>query len=391
MWITLLHQQVLREVFQVFLLTLCVTTGLMMLVGVVQQLIAIGATAELLIGLLPYFVPLMLPFVIPAALLLAVILVYGRMSADSELTAARAAGINVLSLLAPSFVLGAELVLVTFVLTDRAVPWAALQIQGAVVTYASDLLVQQLDSKGHVDNGPGGMHITVAGMDGPRMIRPLIRFPAPAGGEYSVWAAAALFEIDREQAALLLHVDDAAVDVSRASGAAPDHAFISGPQTIPLPWTGNVPHVKSHHLRLTQIRGRIEEQNQILRQRTEALTPAGGPTPASEALLTDWPYREAAHSICNLRTELHSRYALAYGSFGFALFGSALAALQASGRLLTNMLFCFMPVVGAYYTIELGVAAQCKAGHLDPAWAMWIGNVLLTGLALWLIRVLARR
>jgi lipopolysaccharide export LptBFGC system permease protein LptF len=59
--------------------------------------------------------------------------------------------------------------------------------------------------------------------------------------------------------------------------------------------------------------------------------------------------------------------------------------------MLTNLLLCFMPVAGAYYAVELGIAVQCKAGHLDPAWAMWIGNVVLTGLALWLVRAATKR
>jgi hypothetical protein len=358
-WITILQQQVLREVLQVFLLTLCVTTGLMILVGVVQQLIAMGATAGLLLKLLPYFVPVMLPFVIPAALLFAVIIVYGRMGADSEMTAAKAAGINVLSLLMPSFVLGAELALATFVLTDRAVPWAARQIQGAVVTYAGDLLVQQLDARGHIDNGPGGMQITVAGMDGTRMIRPRIRLPFPGGREYSVWAAAARFEVDREQAAVLLHVENAAVDVSRASGAASDHAFISGEQTIPLPYAAGDVRPKSHHLTRGELRRGIRAQEQAIRKRLQELGRAGAMETAAVTPNADWQLQEATRVYRNLRTELHSRYALAYGSFGFALFGSALAALQASGRMLTNILFCFMPVVGAYSTVFLGMAALC--------------------------------
>ena len=375
---------------QVFLLTLSAMTGLMILVGVVQQLVAMGATADLLLELLPYFAPIMLPFVIPAALLLAVVLVHGRMAADGEITAAKAAGINVTSLLAPTLALGAELALVTFVLTDRTVPWAARQIRGTVVSYAGDLLIQQLDAKGHIENGPCGMQISVAGMDGARLIGPRIQYRSPDDGrEFSVWAVAAQFEIDREQAAVRLHVEDAIVDVIHSPGGPVDHAFIRGTQTIQLPYFAGDPRPKSRHLTLAEIRRQIPDQEQLIRERTRELGAAGHS--GSAALLTDWHLENAIHVSRSLRTELHGRYALAYASFGFALFGSALAVLQASGRMLTNILFCFMPVVGLYYLLELGIAAQCKAGKLDPAWSMWIGNMLLTGLGLWLIRALSTR
>lgn len=386
--VTTLHRQVVREVLQVFLVTLAATTGLMIVVGVVQQLLSIGATAELMMELMPYFVPVMLPFVIPSALLFSVIIVYGRMGADSELTAAKAAGINVLSLLAPSFVLGGALAIATFLLTDRAVPWAARQIQGAVIAYASDLLIQQLDSTGHVQNGPGGMRITVAGMEGSQLIRPLIRFRGAGGREYSVSAATANFQIDRKEGAVALRVQDAAVYTFRQSSSTPDQAFLRGEQTIQLPFVTSNSLTKSHHLPAAVIQQRIRKQERTARKRLQALTRSGGDAAAIE---DDWLLRDARRAQRNLRTELHSRYALAYGSFGFALFGSALAALQASGRILSNILFCFMPVVGAYYTLELGIAAQCKSGHLDPAWSMWIGNVVLTGLGLQLVRNLTRR
>jgi lipopolysaccharide export LptBFGC system permease protein LptF len=390
-WIKILHLQVLHELLGLFVLTLSVMTGLMLLVGAVQQLVALGASADLLLKLIPYLVPVMLPFAIPGALLFAVVMVYGRMGADGEITAAKAAGINVVSLLAPGILLGAELALATFVLTDRAVPWAAQNIQTTVMAYAGELMVQQLDAKGHLENGPCGMQVVVAGMDGTWMIRPKIDFRAPDGREYSVWAAGGRFEIDCEQGAVRLTVEDANVDVVRGPGGPHDRVFISGTQTIQLPYLANAPRPKSRHLTLAEIRRRIPERKQFIRQRARELTHSGAGKPAIETLMTDWYLEEAILVSRSLQTELHSRYALAYASFGFALFGSALAALQASGRMLANILFCFMPIAGAYYTVELGIAAQCKAGHLDPAWAMWIGNVLLTGLALWLIRAVARR
>ena len=388
---TLLHRQVLSEVLQVFLVALAAATGLMIVVGVLQQLMSMGATAELLLELCPYFVPVMLPFVIPSALLFSVIIVYGRMGADSEFTAVKAAGVNALSLLTPSILLGAGLAVTTFFLTDRAVPWAARQIHGAVIEYASDLIVQQLASTGHIENGPGGMQITVAGMDGSRMIRPMIRCRVAGGRECSILAEAAQFEIDRALAAVLLHVEDATVYAFRESPGAPDQAHIRGEQTFRLDYAYSDTLTKSHHLPLTELRRRIRDQEQRIERRTAELSRTPDGAAATEAITNDWTLHEAQRTRRNLRTEMHSRYALAYGSFGFAFFGSALAALQASSRLLFNIFCCFMPIVGAYYVLELGIAAQCKSGHLDPAWSMWIGNVLLTGLGLHLLRIVTRR
>ncbi len=60
--------------------------------------------------------------------------------------------------------------------------------------------------------------------------------------------------------------------------------------------------------------------------------------------------------------------------------------LRAKGHFLTTFLFCFGPITGGYYPLLMGLAEQCKRGHLDPLWAMWIPNGILCVLGLYVIR-----
>ena len=64
--------------------------------------------------------PSLLPYTIPATMLLTVTVVYGRVAADHEITAAKAAGISAMSLLWPSFLMSAVLSVISLLLTDQA-------------------------------------------------------------------------------------------------------------------------------------------------------------------------------------------------------------------------------------------------------------------------------
>ncbi len=83
---------------------------------------------------------------------------------------------------------------------------------------------------------------------------------------------------------------------------------------------------------------------------------------------------------------MHSRYAFACSCFFFVLIGSPLAVLKAQSKFLTSFLYCFVPIVAGYYPLVLGLMAQSKRGHIDPAWGMWVGNAVLLVAGWFLLR-----
>ena len=120
--IPLLQRYVFGELLRVFCFVLLCLTVLLVFVGIFQQASESGLGPMQLLRVLPFIVPSLLPFTIPAALLLTVCLVYGRLAGDLEVTAAKAAGISVLSLLWPSFLIGAALSVCCLILSDQAIP-----------------------------------------------------------------------------------------------------------------------------------------------------------------------------------------------------------------------------------------------------------------------------
>jgi len=64
--------------------------------------------------------------------------------------------------------------------------------------------------------------------------------------------------------------------------------------------------------------------------------------------------------------------------------------MKAQSRFLTSFLYCFVPIVIGYYPLVLGMMAQAKKGHVNPAWGMWVGNLALACVGWWLLRRVAK-
>jgi len=102
----ILNRMIFWELVRVFLLSVTGLTGLFLVVGIIQQATQFGLTPQQLIGIVPLLVPSLLPYTIPATMLFATCVVYGRLAHDNEAVALKAAGVDLLTMIRPAFLLG---------------------------------------------------------------------------------------------------------------------------------------------------------------------------------------------------------------------------------------------------------------------------------------------
>lgn len=389
----ILHRYVLMELLRVFGMLVLGLTVLLVFVGVAGEASKNGLGPKQIRDILPYIVPSLFPFTIPATLLLTVCVVYGRMAGDQEITAIKSAGISVLRVLWPSFILGSILSLCTFILTDRYIPWARANIEGIITNAMEDIFLDILRSKHQFSDMDHGIAITVLGVDGKRLVQPTFRY-APFGSEaITVVAREARLKFDMPRQQVSLIVEDGHVETPGGESARIGHEEYP----FPLPSRHEAP--KARNVTIDNIRremGKIDAERQELDHRRLFLTAFALTTGNYDQIQPD-PlrlYREKINILaerhCKLNTEIHSRLALACSCFFFVLVGSPFAILQGKRQFLTSFALCFAPILALYYPVVMVTMNLAKDDKISPEWGMWLGNLGLLIIALIILRRVTR-
>jgi lipopolysaccharide export system permease protein len=123
--VKLLSRYVLREHVPPFVFALGALTGLMLLNQVARQfgsLVGKGLPWSVIGEFFGLSVPFIVAMTLPMAVLVAVLYAFVRLGADNEITALRASGVNLASVVRPVLVAGLGLVVVSFLFVDHVLP-----------------------------------------------------------------------------------------------------------------------------------------------------------------------------------------------------------------------------------------------------------------------------
>ncbi len=378
-----LQRYILGELLRVLLLTITAVTVLLVVVGVFQRATEMGLSAMRALQLLPFIVPSILPYTIPATLLLTICVVYGRLSADYEITAAKAAGINVMSLLTPAFWLGAVLSVCSLLLCDQVIPWAEASMQRIALHAREDILLDILAAQNSYEDRRNGWAISVAGVDRDKrlLLRPNIRYVTPKGQSAFAQAASATLRFDPTGSRVIVGVNDCWIETPG------DVQMRLHEQEIPLiAQFGSSDGTKERHLNISELKTKVDSSRQSLQSQADAQAidaafalAMGGFEDLAKPTFQKYANQSVSDNarIHRSRTEIHGRFALACGCFFFALIGCPFSILQARRQFLTSFFMCFMPILLVYYPVVLLLQNLGRVGKVEPAWGMWVGNVVL--------------
>jgi len=136
---------IFRDLLRVFLLSSGALAGIMSFGGLLRPLTEHGLNAAQAAKMLSYFMPAMMTYSLPIAALFATTMVYGRLAADNELVACRAAGISFWSISIPALVLGLTVALISLLFLCFIVPLFTLKVEQVIYSNLAQLIANDIE------------------------------------------------------------------------------------------------------------------------------------------------------------------------------------------------------------------------------------------------------
>jgi lipopolysaccharide export system permease protein len=364
-----LHLYLTRQVLVTLLMTVAVFTFVLLLGNALKDILAMLISGQATLGgvarAFGLLIPWVLAFALPMGMLTAALLVFGRFSADQELTAVRAGGVSLLALITPILLLSLVMCGVSaWINMDIAprcrVAFTRLRYEMGVKLAAATL------PEGRFTSIPGGM-VYVGGIDGSDL-RDIIGCYIDDKGE-DIICKAPTGRIVSTNEETTLHLYDAWVILkSGTESSAGSHSDFS----IPLGRKS-----KSNSFEKPSVTDMTYRQldAELREQEARFTTPTGDMTIDELYRLKGDLESQHVDPTMPLRVQMHRQVAFSFACFGFTLVGIPLG-IRAHRRE-TNVGFAIaLGLVLVYYSfIILGQSLQTHA-EWAPNLIVWLPNFI---------------
>jgi lipopolysaccharide export system permease protein len=374
-----------RHIFKSVLFSCAAAVGLFAFIltvgNVVRDLLGYLVAGQLAPGLFLQLLLLIPPFVLsyalPFGVLTGVLLVLGRMSAEHEITAIRAAGLSLHWVARPILILAALGVLADLVINFEFMPWARVlyhvELNDAVRKDPLSFIVPRTfirDFPGKVlyvgeKNGPGVKDFWLWELDAQGRVKNTIR------------AAAGTFDFDERNGDLILNLDHIQAEAREAKNpedfTVPRRSLSAERTSVRLPLGGlfgqSVFHPKLQWYALPKLRAEWQRLAQ--------------PAPPAEQT-------QRRSDRMKLRIVVQEKFTTAFAVFSFALVAVPLGIKVSRKETSANLGLALALAMG-YYFLTVAIGWLDRHPELRPDLLMWLPNLIFVIVGLWMFWRVDRR
>jgi lipopolysaccharide export system permease protein len=356
----ILSLYIIREIASLFLLGLSVFTLILLmgrLIKLTDLVISRGVPLADVSRMILYLMPSFLVFTIPMAFLLAVLLAFGRLSADNEITVMKAGGISLMQMMPPVVVCGVCAALLTLAASTVGVPWGNSAFKSLSFTVLKQNVAATVREKVFWDDIPGIVMYTDHYDEEQHTLKGVIIHDGrDAARPLTIFAADGVIGGGLNRNDIRLTLDNGSI---HAAGTEEEYRLVHfGTYTMTIGGSGQGVGLGRNELDMS-----IAE----LRRQIDNTAPKK-------------PIR------LKMQSELHSRFAVPFASLVFAVVAVPLGMQnRRSGK--SAGFSTSIGILLAYYVLQSLLRTLADKGSLPPALAMWLPNMIFLGLGWYLLRM----
>jgi len=357
---------ILKEILPVFLIGLMVFTLLLLMeriLKLIELIVTRGVSLSQILMLLAYISPSFFIFTIPIAVLLGVLIAFGRLSGDSEITAFKASGISLYQLFLPVSIFSIGAWLLTGFLVFYGLPWGNVGFKNKLFEIAQSKA--DIDIKERVFNDLFEglvVYVDKVPIEGKKMEGILIYDEREREKLNTIFAREGLLSSNPKSQEVILRL-----------------------------FNGEIHRLDSKSNVYQKIRF---DTYDLKLELTKAFIAMGKKLQDYEMSIDDLKEKidkkeTTGEDTTPQKVELHKRYAFPFACIVFGLIGVPLGIQpRRSGR---SYGFVFSILITLIYYVSLSTSEVFALRHIIPTfWAGWAPNVLFGGLGVYLLVKVAK-
>jgi len=394
LWPQRFTRYILTDILQLFSVALIGMTSVIMLGLIVQRLVTAGVSFSALTQLLPYTSIISLQFAVPATMLFAVCTIYGRISADNEITAVKSIGVSPWRVIYPTLIFAFLMSPIAVWINDTAVSWGIPGIQKVGLHSLEEIVYTALRTNRSFVSEQG-LTIHVHDVQGRWLMYPTISIYGDAISEpQRISAEKARLQFKPEKESLTLEL----INWKSDNGAkwklngGPDKILIDLPLSKAAKRgtgerTASLVALRDIGTCREEIQTELDRRHSKLLTRSSISLVSGKTKLLYESLAYEHRgvVADGELRIKRLNAEPYRRWAQGFSCFFFVWMGIPLAIIRKSADYTATFAICFLPILLIYYPLFMLGVEKSKGGVWHPA-SPWIANVVLFLLGAWMMR-----
>ncbi len=354
----IINRYLMREITGIFVLGLTIFTLVLLMgrmVKLMEMVVANGVPLAEVIHLIVLLLPSFLVLTIPMAFLLAVLLAFGRLSSDNEITVLKASGLSLGALLPPVLLTAAAAAFLTLFISVVAVPWGNTGFKQMTMDVARKYAASAIRERIFRDDLPG-IVLYVDQYDEARrtMQRVMIQDSRDPERPLTVFAKSGLISSDDGTGVLRILLKNGTIHTQQKDG----YRLVSFGEYLLTAESGrSTPLVRTEmDLGIAELRSGI----------------------ASSKL--------SPQTRLKMATELHSRFAFPFATFVFAILALPLGLSNRRSGKGSGFTISIL-ILLVYYVLLSFLRTLAEKGGISPVLAVWLPNLIFLSIGLLLLRL----